>query len=97
MATKRNSFINTDLDHAEEQLKSWKAYIDANPIDKLKDRFKGNRLISSSEVQGKYIQETMKNYLQLLEIVDKLREQEEQKQAKIRGGEDLSPLENGEI
>ena len=39
----------------------------------------------------------MKNYLLLLGEVDKLREQEDLKSDKIRGGDELSPLESGEI
>ena len=36
-------------------------------------------VVASIEAQGKFIQETMKNYLALLEVVDKLRTQEEAK------------------
>jgi len=107
MATpKKNNYINTDLDWAEEQLQSWRAYVDANPLHELKDRIewkptaKGGLLpmvIASIEAQGKFIQETMKNYLALLDVVNKLREAEEMKKEKIRGNEALSPMENGEI
>ena len=88
MAIKKNTFINAEIDWAEEQLHSWKAYVDANPLHELKDRIewkptaKGGMLpmvIASIEAQGKFIQETMKNYLSLLEVVDKLRTQEEAK------------------
>jgi uncharacterized protein YlxP (DUF503 family) len=88
MAIKKTTFINTELSWAEEQLHSWKAYVDANPLHELKDRIewkptaKGGMLpmvIASIEAQGKFIQETMKNYLSLLEVVDKLRTQEEAK------------------
>lgn len=88
MAIKKTTFINTELSWAEEQLHSWKAYVDANPLHELKDRIewkptaKGGLLpmvIASIEAQGKFIQETMKNYLSLLEVVDKLRTQEEAK------------------
>ena len=94
MAIKKTTFINTELSWAEEQLHSWKAYVDANPLHQLKDRIewkptaKGGLLpmvIASIEAQGKFIQETMKNYLALLEVVDKLREKEEAKQ-EARGG-----------
>lgn len=93
---KKNSFINIDLDWAEEQLASWKKYINEHPFDALEDRSKGKTVITI-EQQGKYLQETMKNYLHLLEVVDKLRQQEEQKQSKIRGSDDLTPFESGEI
>ena len=86
--TSKKIFTNTELDWAEEQLASWKAYVDANPLHELKDRIewkptaKGGMLpmvIASIEAQGKFIQETMKNYLSLLEVVDKLRNQEDAK------------------
>ena len=35
MALTKTTYINTELDWAEEQLVSWKAYIDANPMHKL--------------------------------------------------------------
>ena len=88
MAIKKTTFINAELEWAEEQLYSWKSYVDANPLHELKDRIewkptaKGGLLpmvIASIEAQGKFIQETMKNYLSLLEVVDKLRTQEEAK------------------
>lgn len=99
MATiKKTTYVNAELDWAEEQLQSWKAYVDANPLHELKDRIewkptaKGGMLpmvIASIEQQGKFIQETMKNYLALLEVVDKLREKEEAK-VEIRGKGELS-------
>ena len=88
MAIKKTTFINAELEWAEEQLYSWKSYVDANPLHELKDRIewkptaKGGvipMVIASIEAQGKFIQETMKNYLSLLEVVDKLRTQEEAK------------------
>lgn len=94
----KTTYINTELAWAEEQLVSWKAYVDKNPLHELKDRIewkptsKGGMLpmvIASIEAQGKFIQETMKNYLALLEVVEKLREKEEAK-VEIRGKGDLS-------
>lgn len=88
MAKKQNNYISTELDWAEEQLATWRQYVDQNPIHKLKDRieWKPTRgggtmpmVVASIEQQGKFIQETMKNYLALLEVVDKLRQQEQQK------------------
>jgi hypothetical protein len=102
MATtiKKTTYINTELEWAEEQLKSWRAYVDANPLHELKDRIewkptaKGGMLpmvIASIEAQGKFIQETMKNYLALLEVVEKLREKQEAK-VEIRGNGELSTM-----
>lgn len=98
MALKKTTYINTELEWAEEQLKSWRAYVDANPMHELKDRIewkptaKGGVLpmvIASMEAQGKFIQETMKNYLALLEVVDTLREKQEAK-IEVRGKGALS-------
>ena len=101
MATvKKTTYINAELDWAEQQLASWKAYVDANPMHELKDRIewkptaKGGMLpmvIASIESQGKFIQETMKNYLALLEVVEKLREKEEAK-VEVRGNGELSAM-----
>lgn len=97
MAKKQNNYISTELDWAEEQLISWKAYVDKNPLHQLKDRIEMKptargglipMVIASIEQQGKFIQETMKNYLALLEVVEKLREKEEAK-VELRGKAEL--------
>ena len=96
----KTTYVNAELDWAEEQLKSWKAYVDANPLHQLKDRIewkptaKGGMMpmvVASIEAQGKFIQETMKNYLALLEVVDKLRKIEEAK-VEVRGNGELSAM-----
>lgn len=88
MALKKTTYVNAELEWAEEQLLSWKQYVDAHPLHQLADRIewkptaKGGMLpmvIASIEAQGKFIQETMKNFLALLEVVEKLREKEEAK------------------
>jgi hypothetical protein len=85
---KNNNYISVELDWAESQLVTWKNYVDNHPLDKLTDRIEWKptarggtmpMVIASVEQQGKFIQETMKNYLSLLEVVDKLREKEEMK------------------
>lgn len=100
MALNKTTYINTELEWAEQQLASWKQYVDANPMHELKDRIewkptaKGGMLpmvIASIEAQGKFIQETMKNYLALLEVVEKLREKEEAK-VEVRGNGELSTM-----
>ena len=96
----KKTYINTELVWAESQLASWKAYIDDNPIHLLKDRIewkptsKGGLIpmvIASIESQGKFIQETMKNYLALLEVVDNLREREINK-VEVRGKSELGSM-----
>ena len=49
-------------------------------------------VIASIESQGKFVQETMKNYLALLEQVEKLREKEEAKKVDVRGGVELGSM-----
>lgn len=105
MAAKKNNYITAELAWAEEQLESWKAYVDANPIHELKDRIEWKvtktggsipMVIASKEAQIKCIQDTMTKYLQLLEVIDKLREKEELKKISTRGDAELSPLETDE-
>lgn len=88
MAVRKNNYITTELDWAEQQLATWKQHIDKNPLHELEDRinYKETKtggvmpmVVATIESQGKFLQETMKNYLALLEVVDKLREQEESK------------------
>lgn len=88
MAVRKSTYIDVELAWAETQLTTWKAYVDANPLHELKDRIewkptaKGGvmpMVIASIEAQGKFVQETMKNYLMLLKEVDAMREKEESK------------------
>jgi len=97
VTTNKTTYINTELDWAEEQLVSWKTYIDEHPLHTMVDRIewkptsKGGMIpmvIASIEAQGKFIQETMKNYLALLEVVDRLREKDEIKK-EARGKADV--------
>ena len=99
----KTSYINAELEWAEEQLATWKTYVDANPLHTLADRvqYKETRnggaipmVVATIESQGKFIQDTMKNYLALLEQVDKLREKEEKKKVDVRGGVELGAMAN---
>ncbi len=85
---KKHIFVEAELEWAEQQLETWKAYVDANPLHGLKDRIEWKptsrggsipMVIASIEQQGKFIQETMKNYLALLKEVNVMREAEEAK------------------
>lgn len=106
MPVRKNNYIDAELDWAETQLIQWKEYADANPLPGLKDRVewkttKGGgampMVIASIEAQGKFIQETIKNYLALLSEVNRMREAEEKKKIQNRGTADLSPNETGQI
>lgn len=106
MPIKKKVFTDIELEFAEQQLAQWKATLDANPLNSLQDRTAwrevkgGGRMpvvVSTIEQQGKYLQETLKNYLALLSEVERMREQEEKKKEQVRGDADISPLESGEI
>lgn len=103
---KKSVYITAELDFSEQQLSTWKAYIEANPFDQLKDRVEWKQtktggsmpmVIASIEQQGKFLQETLKNYLALLDTVNNLREKEELKNVQARGSVGLNPFESGDI
>lgn len=97
MTAKKQTYVGAELDWAEKRLKEWKKYIDNNPINKLEDRMalkqtaRGTISVVSAtvETQMKAIRDTMKEYLSLLEIVDRLRTQDEKNKIEVRGGQDL--------
>jgi len=99
MATKKTTYINAELDWAEQQLNNWQQYIEDNPLHELKDRvvYKETKsgttpqVVATVEQQGKYLQDMMKNYLALLDQVNKLREKEEKK-LETRGGQELGQM-----
>jgi len=101
MAVRKTTYIDVELDWAETQLASWKQYVDANPLHTLEDRIKWKEtkaggampmVIASIESQGKFVQETMKNYLALLKEVDVMREKQEAKKVETRGGQELGSM-----
>jgi hypothetical protein len=97
MATKsKGTFIDVELQWAEEQLATWKQYIDDHPIENLVHETVGKTVVTI-QVQGKFIQETMKNYLALLKEVDSMRKAEDLKKNAVRGDQALTPLEEGTI
>ena len=88
MAIKKNTYITAELDFAEQSLLEWRKYIESNPIDQVEDRWgkkempKGGYawvVTASKEQQIKCIQDTLSKYLQLLDVVNNLREKEEAK------------------
>jgi hypothetical protein len=88
MAAKKQLYTEIELSWAEEQLLTWRQYVNDNPLNELKDRlsYKETKtggmipmVVASIESQGKFIQDTMKNYLALLKEVDAMRAVEEAK------------------
>lgn len=98
MATKKsNSYIEMELTWLDKKAKELKEYCDNNPINKLKDRVIGGRLMATIEVQAKCVRDTLQDYAKIIEAIDKLREKEAAKGPQVRGNQELSPLEKGEI
>lgn len=101
MPTVKNKFENVELEWAEKQLKTWQAYIDANPFEEMQDRTKLRptkgggtvlEVVATIEAQQKNVRDTMKDYLALYEIVKRLRREEENRSAETgRGGEVVPP------
>lgn len=98
MTKKPNNYITAELDFAEQSLEQWREYIETNPINEIKDRWgqkempKGGHtwvVTATAEQQIKCVQDTLAKYLQLLEVVNKLREKEEAK-IETRGKSELS-------
>lgn len=90
---KKNTYIDVELDWAEKQLASWKEYVDSHPINELTDRIHITStgkvtVVATIEQQGKFIQETMKNYVSLLKDVQALRKVEQYKK-EARGSEKI--------
>jgi|SRR6185437_12447659 len=105
-ATKKNTYISVELDWAEGKLKEWKDYVDANPLQELKHEIewkptsKGGLIpmvIATKQAQIKCLRDTLKEYIALSEVVDRLREKEDAKEITSRGDQSLSPFERGEI
>lgn len=106
MAGKKNIYIEAEIEFAEMQLASWRAYVEDNPFESLKDRVEMKQtrtggvipmVVSTIEQQGKFLQDTMKNYLALLDVVNKLREGEEAKKTEARGRQEVTLFEGGKI
>jgi hypothetical protein len=100
MAAKKQVFIEVELDWAEQQLTTWKAYIDKHPFEDMDDRVKWKEtksggampvVVATIEQQQKSIRDTMKDYLMLLKEVKVMRAAEEAIKKEVRGGGDVPP------
>lgn len=106
MAVKKNNYIGADVDFAEIQIEKWRKYLEENPYDEVEDRKEMQMtktggsfytVVQTKEAIQKSLRDTTKEYLAMIEIVNKLRELEEKKKESIRGKEDTTPFESGEI
>jgi hypothetical protein len=97
---KQNTFTTYELSWLEDKAKDLQKYVDDNPISELKDRIewkptgKGGvmpMVIATIESQIKSIRDTQKDYVALIESINKLRESEERR-AQAIGNRQISGL-----
>jgi hypothetical protein len=99
MATKKgnNSYVGMELEWLEKKATEIREYCN-KPIHKLTDRLGADgKVIAKIEDQVKSIRETLKDYILIVEAIDKLRDKEASKGPSVRGDQELSPFEKGEI
>jgi hypothetical protein len=98
MATKKqaNSYIGMELEWLDTKATEIREYCD-QPIHQVTDRKDGQKVIAKKEEIIKSIRETLKDYIQIIAALDTLREKEAAKAPSVRGDQELSPLEKGEI
>jgi len=98
MATKKgaNTYIGMELEWLDKKAEEIREYCN-QPIHKIVDRKDGNKVISKKEEIIKSIRETLKDYILIIEAIDRLREVEAAKGPDVRGDQELSPMEKGEI
>ncbi len=92
MAAKKFKFIDKDLEWCEKVLAEWQSDIDANPFNKIDDRW-GKKLTATGgvthviaatiETQKASLRQTMKDIAELLVVINNLREAEASKQETV--------------
>ncbi len=102
MPIKKNNYIEEDLAWLEGKANDIKEYIDNLSYNDITDRtisLSGPRgsfekVVAPIEAQQKAYRESLREYALIIEVINKLRQQEETKK-QVRGKEDLSPTEAG--
>lgn len=98
MSKKKELYIEYELEFLETKLQELKEYIESNPFSKLEDRMayketKGGGLIpicvANKEAQRKDLTQALKDYAEMLQTIQKMRE-EESKKIEIRGKGEMS-------
>jgi len=97
-ANKKSTYISEELIWLEKRVWEIKADVDAHPYNKLRDRTvtlstpTGDKevVVANIEAQKKSLREAYKEYAQLIEVIDKLREKEEAK-IEARGKSEIPP------
>lgn len=103
MAKKQNSYINEDLDWLEKKAIELRTYVDNNPFHELVDRihYKETKsggvmpMISATiESQLGALTKALKEYADIIRVVDELREKEAKKQEMRKGFESNNILDD---
>ena len=98
MATpKKNSYIEEELTWLERKAEQIKQYVDHPPISGLTDRIEKlitgagvvEKVTATIEAQIKSKRESLKDYAQIIEAIDKLREKEAAKKVTAKGDSEI--------
>ena len=96
---KQSTYINEELDWLEHKAKDLRLYVDNNPFSELKDRITYKELknggvlpiTSTIEQQLSALTKALKEYAEIIKVVNEMREKEENKKL-ARGGNSVSSL-----
>ncbi len=99
MAKAKNNYISFELDWLEKKAEELKISVDASPFNHLTDRLiekmtargQVEEIAATIEDQRRSLTQAMKDYVQIIEAINNLREKEEAK-IESRGGQDVSSL-----
>jgi hypothetical protein len=109
MAAKKEkgSYISLELEWMTKKVTQLQAAIDNYDLLNLKDRVENKQtknggiipmVIASKEDQLKSIAMIMEKLPKMLQALDELRQKEDEiKQTKVRGAQELTPLEGGDL
>lgn len=100
MATKKTtriSYIEMNLDWLEGKAQELQDFCDQQPIGAIRDRFAQGKLTANIEAQVKCIRESLQDYIKIIAAIQTLKEKEATQKSLVRGDQELSPLESGEI
>lgn len=99
MAKAKNSFIDEELEFLEQRAKEIKQDVEANPYDEIRDRIvsldgpngSSEKVVATEEAQKKAMREALREYAQIIEIINNLREKEAAK-LQTKGDAQISTL-----
>jgi hypothetical protein len=104
-AKKKELLIEYELEFLDGKLQELKRYIQDRPFHELKDRIEWRptktgvmpMVVATVEAQRKDLTSAIKEYAEITQVVDKMREAEKAKELDVYGDHSLSPFEKGEL